>query len=145
MPRELAKSTRAGKPLSLIMIDIDHFKKLNDVYGHQAGDLTLQRLSNILLNSTRTGDIVARFGGDEFVVVFSDTPAIAAVTRAQEWRMLFSGSDIIYEGHPFRATFSAGVVSNLNNRLDADGLIRKADEALYQVKFSGRNAVLLSD
>ena len=145
MPRELAKSSRAGKPLSVIMIDIDHFKRLNDIYGHLAGDLTLQRLSHILLNSTRSGDIVSRFGGDEFVVVFTDTPAIVAVARAQEWRSIFSGSDIIYDSQPFRVTFSAGVVTNLGNRLTSEELIRKADDALYQVKSSGRDGVQLSE
>jgi len=145
LPRDLAKSFRAGKPLSLIMIDIDHFRRLNDAYGHQAGDLALQRLSNILLHSTRSGDIVARFGGDEFVIVFSDTPAMAAVARVQEWRALYKGSDIIYEGQPFRVTFSAGVVTNLGNYLNADELIHKAEEALSQAKSSGRDGVHLSE
>jgi len=145
LPRELSKSARAGKPLSLIMIDIDHLKKLNDDYGYQVGDLILQRLSHILTNSTRAGDLVARFGGDKFVVVFTDTPAIAALARAQEWRLLFSGSDILFEGRSIRVTFSASVVTNLDARLDTEGLIRKADEAIFQVKYSGRNAVRLSE
>jgi diguanylate cyclase (GGDEF)-like protein/PAS domain S-box-containing protein len=143
LPRELARAGRERSPVSLVMLDLDHFKRLNDAYGHPAGDLLLQRLSQILTENTRRGDIVARYGGEEFLVALMDSTPDAARKRAEQGRTEFAACAVPYEGHLLQTTVSAGLASFPGDGASLDELVRKADAALYQAKAAGRNRVVV--
>jgi two-component system cell cycle response regulator len=134
LARHLAHSERSGEPVSLAMFDIDHFKRHNDRYGHQAGDETLRRAAAALSSASRTFDTVARYGGEEFAVIMpglAPGEALDAVERLRE--AIAASSDSV------RVTASAGVSTFPANARDAESLIRTADEALYESKAKGRN------
>lgn len=144
LARELSQAAREGQPLSLVMLDVDRFKELNDLYGHQAGDQVLLALSQALTALTRKGDIVSRFGGDEFLVALVNTPVDSAFQRVLDWQLSFSAGVIEYEGRRLGTTFSAGVATFPDHANACEQLIRLADVALYQSKASGGNCVLVS-
>jgi diguanylate cyclase (GGDEF)-like protein len=144
LARELSQAVREGQPLSLVMLDVDRFKELNDLYGHQAGDQVLQALSQVLTALTRKGDIVSRYGGDEFLVALVNTPVESACQRVEDWQQSFSAAVIEHEGRRLGTTFSAGVASFPDHANTCEQLIRLADVALYQSKASGGNCVLVS-
>jgi diguanylate cyclase (GGDEF)-like protein len=144
LPREVAKAEREKNSLGLVMIDIDNFKEINDTYGHLAGDEILQQLSIILMRHTREGDIAARFGGDEILVVLTGTPVHTACQRAAYWLNTFGEAGFEYEGQHIPVSFSAGVAVFPEHGLTADQLIRKVDAALYRAKSSGRNNIVLA-
>jgi diguanylate cyclase (GGDEF)-like protein len=126
---------RYGRPLTLVMIDIDHFKEVNDTFGHQAGDEVLQRIARVLQRSTRQSDFVARFGGEEFVVLLPETPLLEGLRVAEKIR-----AAVAAENFPTHVTVSAGVAAM--RHIDfPDALIAAADAALYKAKESGRNRV----
>ena len=132
--RALAHSERAGEPMSLAMFDIDHFKKINDRSGHQAGDDVLRRVAEALDSASRSFDTVARYGGEEFSVIMPGLPAAEALSAVERLRAaIAAGQDGI------RVTASAGVAAYPVNARDAESLIRYADEALYASKAKGRN------
>lgn len=139
LPRELARAIRKRSSLCLVMLDIDHFKALNDSYGHPAGDLVLQTLSQILIDSTRDGDIVTRFGGDEFMVLLVDGSTENAYGRAEAWRQTFENTLFAYEASRFQTSLSIGIASFPEHAGSAEQLVRQADTALYQAKSAGRN------
>ncbi|MEJ5222964.1 MAG: diguanylate cyclase [Anaerolineales bacterium] len=144
LTRELSRAEREEIPLSLIILDLDYFKKFNDHYGHMAGDALLRRLANLLLRSTRESDIACRYGGEEFIVVMPGSPLEAAYRRAEEIRQEFEKTNIHVDGITLNATVSMGVAAYPQNALSEDALIRAADQALYAAKSSGRNQVLFS-
>jgi diguanylate cyclase (GGDEF)-like protein len=136
----LTKALRYKTPLSLMMLDIDHFKKINDTYGHQKGDLVLIEIGAILSLLLRSSDFVGRYGGEEFIVVFPDTDIQNAIIAAEKIRnavMQFSshGSSL----PPF--TVSIGVAEIHNDDTKLDTIIKRADDALYRAKHNGRNRV----
>lgn len=133
---ELERSVRSGQPVSLVLLDVDHFKRLNDTYGHQVGDSTLQRVARVLQAGARVVDLVARYGGEEFVVVLPGTDAAAAVVVAERLRAAIEAMP----GEP-AITASLGVADFPVAALDAADLVAAADEALYAAKQSGRNQV----
>ncbi|MBI4821706.1 MAG: diguanylate cyclase [Deltaproteobacteria bacterium] len=138
----IAEATRERLPLSLVVIDLDRFKGINDTHGHPAGDRVLRQLARVLAGHLRTEDVQCRWGGDEFVVLFlGQTPKAAQwiMTRsAQEFRAsVFHGAD----GTPFQATFSAGVASMPHDGASLEELVRAADRRLYRAKQRGRNRV----
>ena len=139
--RELARAERDGHPLSIIMGDIDHFKQLNDTYGHPAGDEVLRTLGRLLQHHARSSDIPCRYGGEEFVVVLPDMPLEAVRERAELMRRDFAGLRIAFGGAELIATLSIGVSGYPDHGKTADELIRAADLALYEAKRSGRNRV----
>lgn len=139
LPAEFARAMRNGRPLSLVLLDVDHFKRLNDTYGHQTGDETLQRVAGALQASARSVDLVARYGGEEFVLVLPETDRAGAYEVAERLRVALEGMAI----EP-RVTASFGVASFPASALDPAGLVAAADEALYSAKQSGRNRVELS-
>jgi diguanylate cyclase (GGDEF)-like protein/PAS domain S-box-containing protein len=139
--RDLARAERDGHPLGIIMGDIDHFKQLNDTYGHPAGDEVLRTLGRLLQHHARSSDIPCRYGGEEFVVVLPDMPLEAVRERAELMRRDFAGLRIAFGGAELIATLSIGVSGYPGHGKTADELIRAADLALYEAKRSGRNRV----
>jgi diguanylate cyclase (GGDEF)-like protein/PAS domain S-box-containing protein len=141
LPRELSRAKREGYPLALIMLDVDHFKKINDTYGHQAGDEVLEYLSSILINNARESDIVCRYGGEEFLVVLPRMSLDNAFQRVEEWRLIFSEKPVKNGELLINVTFSGGISVFPEHAADADTLIALADDALYISKNKGRNCI----
>jgi two-component system cell cycle response regulator len=128
---------RTKKPFTLVLLDLDHFKKVNDKYGHPGGDKVLKVFSNLLLKTIRESDYFFRYGGEEFALILPDTKAVAAIDLVERIRVAFAETPISIEPfEPFYVTFSAGISEY---RLKEDTLISKADQALYQAKKNGRN------
>jgi diguanylate cyclase (GGDEF)-like protein len=139
--REMVRCLRHGDPLSLILIDLDHFKKVNDEYGHSAGDQVINQLAMVLTTLSRASDIACRFGGEEFLVVLPGTGLEAAEARAEECRRMFENTPVTVDGSSLLVTLSAGVACSYCELLP-DELVRKADQALYRAKAAGRNRVV---
>ena len=138
MLRRAAESRRTGSTVGLIMIDVDHFKTVNDSYGHSSGDKVLKGVANVLVNSLRDMDIVARYGGEEFAVILPNTNLINACRAAERARTAISNSAILVGEQELGVTISAGVAI-----IDGDHnhSIQRADDALYAAKQAGRNRV----
>ncbi|HMK57113.1 MAG TPA: diguanylate cyclase [Dissulfurispiraceae bacterium] len=142
---ELAWAARYQEPLSFIILDIDHFKKINDTYGHSCGDEVLRQLSKTLTSTLRAHDIVARYGGEEFVVLLSNTGAEESLTVAEKLRITVQESDFFCQENSVKlpVTVSIGVASTDSGfDLNPDNMIVKADHALYEAKAAGRNRVI---
>jgi diguanylate cyclase (GGDEF)-like protein len=137
---ELARCARAKMTLSLSMIDIDFFKKINDSYGHPVGDQVIRTLSHLLRSRLRGGDIVGRYGGEEFAVVLPGTGAVAAASVLDKIRDTFANMRHAADTREFTASFSAGIVDT-GKSADAEELLAAADAALYAAKRGGRNRV----
>ena len=136
--RELKKATRLNQNLALIMFDIDHFKKINDRFGHQAGDRALVKLAETARLAMRDYDLISRWGGEEFVALLPDTDLETARLIAERLREQIAATDLPEIG---QVTCSFGVVERRNNE-NGDSLINRADAALYQAKDAGRNRVI---
>lgn len=141
LDKETARAVREEIPFSLIVLDVDFFKKVNDTYGHKCGDLVLQALAKFLQENTRRSDIVCRFGGEEFVILMPDAAVVDAHERAELFRKRFEAHVVEYEGKQVKSTFSAGVASFPIHAKSGDVLLNMADMALYQSKEAGRNRV----
>ncbi len=141
LPAEISQASRADYPLSVVMLDLDHFKKLNDTYGHSAGDKVLVELGKYLRSNTRVSDIVVRYGGEEFLIVLLNTNGSTAFTQVERWRTEFSQQVIEYDSVSLKCEFSGGIASYPDDGLHADELIQKADMALYKAKAAGRNCI----
>lgn len=141
LDQEAARSARENSPFSILILDVDHFKQFNDTYGHKCGDIVLQSLANFLNENTRYGDIVCRYGGEEFVILMTDVAAETAYKRAELFRSKFEKMTVEYEGKKLKCTFSAGVASHPSHADTAETLLNHADQALYQSKANGRNRV----
>lgn len=142
--REVARARRNGTPLAMAMIDIDHFKQVNDTYGHAAGDQVLKSLARLLVQRLRASDVVGRYGGEEFAVIMPETDGPAAFAVLEEIRLRFAQAQHYAGGNAFPATFSAGVAA-LTDGADASAIREYADGALYQAKRHGRNRIVLVD
>jgi diguanylate cyclase (GGDEF)-like protein len=143
---EVERSQRNGLPLSLFMIDVDHFKHYNDQHGHPAGDEVLRQLARLLGDGRRANDVVARYGGEEFAIVLVDTAKFAAAKLAERLRErvadhVFPQGDAQPEG---RMTISIGVATCPDDATDPESLVRAADAALYAAKHAGRDRVVLA-
>lgn len=146
MDREMSRAERYKKPLSLIFADIDHFKKVNDTFGHLAGDETLKTVARCMHKELRQSDYIARYGGEEFAVILPETDSEDAMWVAERLRKRIEKETFSHEEARFPVTMSFGVASVFAGRsLSREGLIKLADEALYQAKKSGRNRCCLSD
>lgn len=141
LERELAQSARDCSPLSLVIMDIDHFKQLNDTHGHQAGDQVLKALAKLLRTHMRKGDVTCRYGGEEFVAILPGAALAVAAARADSWRRAFERLSLDYEGRTIQSTFSVGVAEFPLHGATGDELLFQADNALYLAKRSGRNCV----
>ena len=138
---ELARSRRASRALSLVMIDADHFKRINDAHGHPAGDAVLRHLAAGLSATFRSTDLVARVGGEEFVALLPGADAEQAMRVAERLCRSVAAQVVVVDGVPIRYTVSAGVATVDADEQDLDLLLKRADRALYQAKHSGRNRV----
>jgi diguanylate cyclase (GGDEF)-like protein/PAS domain S-box-containing protein len=138
---ETARASRENKPYSIIIMDVDHFKQFNDTYGHKCGDLVLQSLANFLNANTRRGDIVCRYGGEEFVILMPDAASTSARERAELLRKIFEELTVEYGGTQLRGTFSVGIASFPEHANSGEVILNLADQALYQAKAQGRNRV----
>jgi diguanylate cyclase len=127
-----------GRPSTVLLLDVDHFKRFNDTHGHMVGDLALKRLADVLLSQARESDIVARFGGEEFVVVFGGARLSTVVTRAEAMRTAIGQATIAAGDKELRITASAGL-AELSTGDTAEALLKRADEALYAAKLDGRD------
>jgi two-component system cell cycle response regulator len=139
-------SVRLHEPLACAMFDLDHFKSVNDSYGHQAGDAVLQQLAGILKTSAREIDKVGRYGGEEFIVLLPGTVLDAAVTFAERTRQQVESHTFTFEGGSLRRTISCGVAAFPHPRIvHREALVKAADDALYVAKELGRNRVVRFD
>ena len=143
--RETKRAVRYGRPLSLLFIDLDGFKTVNDMHGHLCGSRTLVEAGGVILSCARESDVVARYGGDEFVVVLPDTRMEGAVVVAQRIRERLAARDFLAsDGFSIRLTASVGVSALPDISTEPDELLRAADAAMYRVKASGKNNVLVA-
>ncbi|HMH19367.1 MAG TPA: diguanylate cyclase [Burkholderiales bacterium] len=146
LPRELARAHRTGGSLAVIMLDIDHFKRINDSLGHEAGDVVLKELGTLFKSSVRGSDIVCRYGGEEFAMILPDTTPDGAKRRAEETRAAVKRLELSHHGKPIGGlTVSLGLALFPYHADQATPLLRKADEALYQAKSAGRDRVAVSE
>lgn len=144
LEREIARCKRQGHSLSIVMIDIDHFKQINDTYGHQAGDEVLRLLGAILNNSVRASDTACRFGGEEFLVLLPAAGPKVAYERAEQWRSAFSSMSTLQNDGRTPATLSAGIATYPDNCEKPEDLVGYADASLYRAKENGRNRLVIS-
>jgi len=137
--RELEQTRRSSRPLSFIMLDIDHFKEVNDNYGHLIGDLALIKLAKLLKQQLRKVDFCGRYGGEEFILCLPDTPASGALEVAERIRNEVSQISIeSAKDQPLTFTISLGIAENKNDK-NVEDILKRADSALYNAKESGRN------
>lgn len=139
---EVARARRRPAELSFAMIDIDYFKNVNDRHGHPMGDVVLKKLSSFLRQRLRQGDSVGRYGGEEFAAIFTETDALTAARIMDKLRGDFAAIGHNVQDGEIHVTFSCGI-SSLSSSLNAAGLVRVADKALYQAKSKGRNRVVV--
>ena len=142
LPRELARSSRNTTPVAVILIDLDHFKRVNDSFGHEAGDIVLTAVGALLKGKVRGSDIACRYGGEEFALVLPETGIDPAQRRAEDIRLAISALELSYAERSLgRTTASFGIALFPDHAQDADALLRAADIALYAAKGAGRNRV----
>jgi two-component system, cell cycle response regulator len=136
------QAIKNGKHLALMILDMDHFKKVNDTYGHDVGDKVLKQLADMVIQASRSTDLAARFGGEEFVILMPETDPAAAIGGANRMREVVESADFdIGEGKSIKCTVSIGVADLHPEGDSAENLLKRADEALYSAKHSGRNTV----
>jgi diguanylate cyclase (GGDEF)-like protein len=138
---------RFGLPFVLVMLDLDHFKKVNDTYGHLCGDMVLQQISKLIMDDIRKDDLVCRYGGEEFAIIFRNTKDIEGIKlRLERVRQKIADAGLEYQGDTVSVTCSFGVVcSNLIDKSKAvEEVVEKADAALYEAKETGRNKICIA-
>jgi diguanylate cyclase (GGDEF)-like protein len=145
LPRELHRSQRAKEPVSVAMIDVDHFKLLNDTYGHEAGDQVLETLGRLLREHLRFSDIACRFGGEEFIIVMPGTHAAQAQGRLEQLRALIGHHAFVHQARSLgKVTVSVGIAQSPLHGTTKDDLLRQADQALYMAKEQGRDRTVVA-
>lgn len=145
LTRELARGFRERKTLSVVLADLDHFKKINDKHGHLVGDSVLQEVTQRMLRCTRAYDCIGRYGGEEFLIIFPSSKEEGAMRQAQRIRMTVESTQVQIAGAQVSVTVSLGVaISEFSRMQEATELLRAADSALYRAKAMGRNRVELA-
>jgi len=141
--REISRARRAGQPLSIIILDIDHFRPINERHGHRAGDAVLQRVADVVRGALRKEDMLVRYGGEEFLVLLPDVPGPGAVVVAGRIRKAVEAQAFEVGGTAVPVTVSVGVSARLDEGPESiEGLLARADEALSLAKQRGRNRVV---
>ena len=141
--REISLAKRNNKNLSLIFLDIDHFKVINDLYGHECGDVALASVARWIKQSLRESDLVFRFGGEEFVILLSDTPIAGAELLAERIRSSIAHHTLAYGMETIKVSVSLGI-SGLRDMDTAEAFVKRADDAMYQAKRAGRNRAVVA-
>ncbi len=141
MKRNIARAVRHKTQLSVFMLDIDYFKKVNDTFGHQAGDEVLKSIARLVMDNIRVNDVLARYGGEEFMAILPDTGKREAMELADRIRRKIAKKTIKTSEGDIRVTASFGV-ANFSGHSDAEQLIKDADTMLYKAKLNGRNTVM---
>lgn len=142
---EVARSERTAMPLAIVALDLDHFKEVNDTHGHGAGDATLCALVSLLKTRLRSVDVVARIGGEEFLLLLPDTDAIAASIVVRELLVEVQHMQVEHEGNFIGVTVSAGITQRLPSSDTWTAMMNRADRALYEAKAAGRNCLVLDE
>jgi diguanylate cyclase (GGDEF)-like protein len=141
--RELARAVRAGQPLSVIVVDIDHFRPVNEQHGNRAGDEVLRKVADLIRSALRKEDMLVRYGGEEFLVMLPEVPGPGAVVVAGRVRKAVEAEAIVVEGRSLKLTVSVGVSARLDEGPESiETLLQRADEALALAKQRGRNRVV---
>lgn len=144
LSKEFSFSRRNNQPLSLFMLDLDYFKKINDTHGHIAGDLVLKTVGQYLLKNLRLENISCRYGGEEFAILFRNVGGELALTIAERLRKAIEGERIFYRGKPISITVSIGIATmDTDNFNTIEDFIQHADEHLYEAKEQGRNCTVI--
>ena len=141
---EYKRASRVGSPATMMILDIDHFKKVNDQYGHPAGDKTIKTLARIIAKAIRETDIAGRYGGEEFTIILPDTEVSSARIVAERIRKLAEHLPVEWEEHTINFTVSIGLAGFNSSFGDHMAWIEKADQGLYEAKESGRNKIVVS-
>lgn len=144
LEREFARHQRYDNPVSLVIFDIDHFKRVNDTYGHQTGDEVIRATARITSQLVRETDFAGRYGGEEFVVLLPGTTLDGAAQFAERLRSTIERQQLDYQGSPLTFTISLGVATLADDMAGYQALLERADKALYQSKEGGRNQVTVS-
>jgi diguanylate cyclase (GGDEF)-like protein/PAS domain S-box-containing protein len=142
--REVERARRYAKPFAVLALDIDHFKRVNDTYGHDIGDIVLKSMAEVCLTKLRATDILARLGGEEFAMLLPETDIEAAATLAERMRVAIETSPIATAKGALPITVSLGVAQHAPNEPTIDAAMKRADEALYEAKRTGRNRVVVA-
>lgn len=142
LDRELSRAARENYPVCIIMMDIDHFKQVNDTYGHEAGDLVLKAIAEMLSEQCRRGDFACRYGGEEFVVVMPNISLDTAYERAENLRRSLTLLRVPYEYYSLNVTISMGIACYPENGQSREATLRAADQAMYAAKEAGRDHIL---
>jgi diguanylate cyclase (GGDEF)-like protein len=143
MQLQLQRCAVMGSGAAVLLLDIDHFKQINDRHGHAVGDQLLQTLAQQLLRNCRAGDTACRYGGDEFLLLLTEVTPDAALARAQQLRQDFAVQQLRVEDQYLSTTLSCGLALFPAHGTEPARLIQRADQALYQAKLHGRNAVVV--
>ncbi|MDR1168990.1 MAG: GGDEF domain-containing protein [Heliobacteriaceae bacterium] len=138
--RELLRAKRYNSKLSIAVIDIDYFKNVNDIYGHSAGDYVLKEVAYIALNTIRTTDMLFRYGGEEFVIILTETPREGAVIPLERLRASVENRKFCYKNQEIKVTVSIGLSSDTSAATPCE-MFDLADKALYKAKEAGRNRI----
>lgn len=140
--REIHRAERSGKPLAVVMIDIDNFKQFNDRHGHDAGDFVLSALARAIARNIRPSDLACRYGGEEFAVVLPEASVEIACQRAEEMRQAIRNTNLMHLGQTLAApSASFGIAMYPGDGVNAPDLLKAADRALYRAKHEGRDRV----
>ena len=142
LDRELSRAAREDYPVCVIMVDIDHFKQVNDTHGHEAGDLVLKAIAETLSDHCRRGDFACRYGGEEFVVALPNITLETAYARAEDLRTSLNLLHVPYEYHHLSVTISMGIACFPEDGQTRDAILRAADQAMYAAKKAGRDHIL---
>ena len=145
LTRELSRARRYDRPLALLLFDIDFFKRVNDTYGHRAGDLVLRRIAELVQQRARKVDVVARYGGEEFAVILPEVDTSGGRLFAEKIRRMVEEERFSFEGQTIECTISAGVAELSASMANAEELVGCADARLYQAKETGRNRTIAVD
>jgi diguanylate cyclase (GGDEF)-like protein len=143
--REFSLARRASRPISVIAIDVDFFKSINDRYGHQGGDLALRAVADLLRDGLRRTDLIARVGGEEFAVVLPETNISGALHITEKLRDRLASTPVALPSGDIQITFTAGVAQMIGSDLNFNSIMERADLALYRGKAAGRNCVVVAE